>query len=616
MKRTTQIRIPLLALLAVVALVSGASAQESILTGVHASGTVGATYNRDSSERIVGQGIGQEVSTDVVGAIFNPNFISWSSSFSYGHNSASVAGANADTSALAGTFNSMILPASSFPLTITYQRTRVGLGAAGMDTTTNSDHFSLDWRLQFTHLPKIEFRYGNDSTSSDVPVGAFVASDSHGSGMNITATDTWKGWNWTGGWSRNDSTSGAFLIDQPATIEQDYSTLGGEVTRRYLGGRGFFDYNVRRTTNDVTQGPLSDLSGTQFSQSASTSIRPTDKLTTFAAVQFYRFSSQGRIATPEDPSVYTYVLEYPISGYSTTGGVLYRVHRHISVGDTVSYSTADVQPSASEQATAYFNNVATVNGNYTWRQILFSGSYGLGYLQSMTNRDRSLGGMSQNVNAAASWTRPWVTLTGAIGVGRSADGPLPGSFQNGNSYSVTAESSRLPVGRLRLRWLLQNRDLLGFTGYVNSSRNFWSATLIRRHWQVETGMSSGSGAHQVFVTRPVVYDPLPDLFGSLLADQNLDNWYVSGSGELRRNLRINGTYRRESSQIPTTGVTSIYSLYEIHLNYRIGKIVVEASYGRYANMSAFGNVGALHGQESGSATDRFRFRIVRSFNLF
>ncbi len=615
MKSGFTIRV-LLASVLLLAVGSGARAQESVVPGLHAKGYVGLTYSRDASSNIVGQGVGEEISTDVTGALFRPEFISWSSSFAYGHSAASVLGTSTGTSAMAGSFNLLVLPAGSFPLTITYQRTRVGLGQSGLDTITNTDRFSLDWRINRERLPKMAFRYGNDSASSDVPVGTFTASDSHGSEIAVSATDTWKGWNWDAGWSKNTSSLGAFVFDRPATIDQNYWIFAGDVSRKYLADKGLFNYSISRTSSEATSGLLSELSGTQLIQNASTSLRMTDKLTSFGSFQYYRFASEGRIAQSQDPAQVTYVINYPAQGYAGSGGFNYRVHPHISVGDTASYSGADISASTTEQTANYFMNSATINGNYSWRRIIFNGSYALGYSRLTTTRDRDFTSLNNNFSASASWARPWLTLAGGFGISHGADGPLPGSYEDTKDYNFTAESTRLRVGKLRFRWMLQDRDLLGFTGYLNSHRAVWSLALMRRRWEVETGLSRGSGAHQVFAEPATVYQPVPALFGLVLADGDLNSWYISGSGTFRRSLRITGTYRRDSNDFPTNNLATTYSIYEVRMDYRIGKIVINASYGHYLNANAFGSAGNLHGSESRSSADRFRFRIVRTFDLF
>ena len=82
---------------------------------------------------------------------------------------------------------------------------------------------------------------------------------------------------------------------------------------------------------------------------------------------------------------------------------------------------------------------------------------------------------------------------------------------------------------------------------------------------------------------------------------------------LRENLRLTGTYRRDRNELPNNRATTTYSVYEIRLDYRIGKIIVNASYGHYSNLSAFG---LMHSAGNGSTADRLRFRIVRTFTLF
>src|ERR1041385_2293032 len=453
------IRVSLLLSLTVCA-IAGWS-QEGVLQGIHARGNAGFNYNRDDSSNIVGQGIGEEVNTDVVGALFRPEFISWSSSFSYAHSSAAVVGLNTSNPAMAGSFNAMFLPAGRTPLTITYQRTRVGLGQQGFDSTSNTDRFSIDWRLNLNRLPKIAVRYGKDSNSSGVPVAAFTPTESHATGLGISATDTWRGWDWGAGWTRSRSTTGAYLFDTPASIEQNYSLLGGNVSRKYLGGRGFLTYNVSRNTNESLEGVFSALNGTQFSQSASTSLRVTDKLTSFGSFQTYRFSTKGRVAQAQDPSQVVNVIDYPASGYAGNGGVIYQLHRHLSIGDTVSYSAADVSRVTTEQAADFFTNTLTANANYNWHRIILNGSYGLGYTQMVTTMDRTLPGRTNSWSASASWARPWLSLSGGFGVGQGHNGPLPGSYENGKNFNFHAESNRLWIGKIRFRWALQDRDLLG-----------------------------------------------------------------------------------------------------------------------------------------------------------
>ena len=588
--------------------------QEAVLQGIHARGNAGFTYNRDNSSNIVGQGIGEEVNTDVTGALFRPEFLSWSSSFSYAHSSAAVVGLNTSNTAMAGSFNAMFLPAGRTPLTVTYQRTRVGLGQQGFDSTSNTDRFSIDWRLNLNHLPKIAVRYGKDSNSSGVPVAAFTTTESHASALGISATDTWRGWDWGVGWSRNRTITGAYLFDSAASIEQNYSQLVGAVTRKYLGGRGFLTYNVSRNSNESLAGVFSDLNGSQFSQSASTSLRVTDKLTTFGSFQNYSFSTRGRVAQTQDPSAVVYVINYPASGYAGNGGVIYQLHRHLSVGDTASYSASDVTGVTTEQAANFFTNTLTANANYNWHRIVLNGSYGFGYTQMVTTLDRSFAGQTNSWSASASWTRPWLSLSGGVGVGQGNSGPLPGSYENGRNFNFHAESTRLRFGKLRFRWAMQDRDLLGFTGYLESHRDDWSLTLARRRWEVETGKSNGTGAHQVFGRPATAYEPLPELFGAVLANDTTKNWYVSGTGILSRNLRLRGVYRNESHFVPNNNVEADFKVYEVHLDYRIGKIQINASYGHYANIAQIMTL--LHQPGSSSSADRFRFRIMRSFTLF
>ena len=131
---------------------------------------------------------------------------------------------------------------------------------------------------------------------------------------------------------------------------------------------------------------------------------------------------------------------------------------------------------------------------------------------------------------------------------------------------------------------------------------------------MEGGKSNGSGAHQVLARPATAYEPLPELFGAVIANDTTENWYVSGSGILGRNLRLSGVYRKESHFVPTSNVEADFNVYEAHLDYRIGKIQINASYGHYANIAQIMTL--LHQPGSTTSADRFRFRIMRSFTLF
>ncbi len=593
-------------------LVGTAWAQEAVLQDLHARGYVGLNYDRDSSENSSGQGIGEEISTDWQGAILNPQFLSFGSSFSFSHSTASVnSGLAAADNTFAGSANVMFLPGSAYPLSITYQRTRVGIGQSGFSSATDTDRLGFDWRLNLSRLPKFAVRYERDSSSSDVPVGSFVPLDSRSNGFSVSANDTFKGWEWDAGWMHSSSSMSEFLVDQPATLEQTYSIGSANVFKRYFENKGTFNYNFSRSEIDTAESVLSALNGVQTSQSASTGIRFTPKLTASGSFQYYTYSNEGRMAKAPGATDYTYIVSYPAHGYTLGGGVNYQIHPRISISDSASYADASAPPTAQEQATTFVTNTPAVNANYTWRRIRLSGSYGLQYTGPSTNFGRTFAGFNNTGSVSAAWTHPWISLSGGFGIGHGTSGVLPGAYADTTNYTFTAESSKLHrIGNLRFRWEILNRTLLGSTGFIETRRTNWSVALTRKFFQVEGGANSGSGARQAFGQAVGPFQPVPALIGTLLLDDDVQNYYVTASGMLRRNLRVNGTYRRDINQIRAAGGAANYSLYEIYVDYRVGKIVIDASYGHYMNFSD------TLASRWGSSADRFRFRIVRTFDLF
>jgi len=125
------------------------------------------------------------------------------------------------------------------------------------------------------------------------------------------------------------------------------------------------------------------------------------------------------------------------------------------------------------------------------------------------------------------------------------------------------------------------------------------------------GISSGSGLHQAFSTPAVSFQPLPipSLIGVPLVDAATHSKFASVSGRLRHNLLVGAYYRNHHIDL-LSGKAS-YSLTELYANYRIGKVAIDVAYGRYFDVSR-----QLTGPESSSSLNRFRFRIVRTFDLF
>ena len=587
-------------------------AQEGVVQGLHARGYAGFTYSRDASGQITGQGFGQEISTDLQGVLFRPDFVSFGTSFSYGHSSASISsGLGTASDSYAGSASFLVLPASAYPLGITYQRTRVGLGGTGLESNTNSDRLGFDWRLDLTHLPKFSVRYGKDSSWSDVPAG-FNPARSQGSGWSIAATDSYKGWNWDVSWLRSSSEITQVLLSTPANFEQTYSILSANVLKRYWRGKGTFNYNFSRTGSNTENGFLSSQDGVQMSHLATTSVRFTRKLMAAGAFQYFTYSSEGSVTDPSDPSKLTSLITPPVSGYVGSGSVSYQLHPRISLSDSTSYSAASTLPSPQEQVTGYFTNSPAVAGNYTWRRIRFTTTYGLTYTRSATNFERAYASLSHSGGVTASWSHPWVSLSGGFGIGHGASEVLPGSYADTTNYSFTADSAKLrKLGKLHFRWQRYSRTLLGSVGFIQNNRDTWSLALTRKRWQVEGGANYSSGARQAFGDPTVSFAPLPRLVGVPLLNDNVSSYFVIASAMLRRNLRVHGTYRRDLDEIRREpGGTATYTLFEAYADYRIGRVTIEASYGRYLNAS---ETAASH---FGSSSDRFRFRIIRTFDLF
>ncbi|HVP41879.1 MAG TPA: hypothetical protein VMS96_00515 [Terriglobales bacterium] len=607
------------ALILVLGVTAMAQENRPILEDVHVRGSAGMTYDRNSTDFMSSSSFGQEFSLDATGALINPNFISFGTNFTYGHFSDSL---NSDSlgggTTIAGSATMLVLPASSYPLTITWQRVRVGLGYIGANTTTNQDRLGFDWRLQLSHLPKFAVRYETDSTSSDVPVGTFSQAESKGSGFSISATDSYKGFDWSAGWQHSHTSSEEVLLQDVLPLDQNYSLLWGNVRKSYLGNRGTFNYNFSRNVTSSDLGTISSIDGVLSVHNASTTIRWTPKLVTSGFFSYYSFDNYGRSVDTSSPNQTVTIVDFPSSGYSASGLAIYQLTKHIAVSDTTGYSTATNEHTvtnngapATEQAQTFFTTYPSVSANFVVKRIRVNTSYGVGYMQTITTLGRSFSSLSQNASVTGSWSRPWLTLTGNFGMGNNGIAVMPGAYTNNRNYGITADTNKFRrIGQLRFRWLVNDQEILGGPGWVQSHTNQWAITLMRRRWQVDFGQTGSSGAHQAYQLPTLPFEPVPPLVGVPLLNDTFSNWFLTVSGQVRRNLHLSGTYRKTTNDILLSNGTTHYSLYEITADYRIGKIVMQASYGHYLSLSESPS------SFNSSGTNRFRVRIVRTFNLF
>lgn len=608
------------ALVAVLVLTASAQENGGILRDVHAHGSAGFTYDREWTQYTTGSSPGQEFSLDVNGALFNPNFLSFGTDLSFGHFSDNL---NSDSlgsgTTIAGSATLLLLPSSSYPLTVTWQRVRVGLGFTGTTTTTNQDRLGFDWRVQRAKLPKMAFHYETDSTSSDIPVGTFSLAESKGTGFSFTAMDNYKGFDWSAGWQLSNSSSQEMLLEQVLPLDQNYSILWGNVTKHYWGNKGTFNYNFSRDVTSSDLGTVSTIDGVLTTHNASTTINWTSKLTTAAYFQYYGFDNHGQTMDLTSPDQLISIVDYPSSGYSANGMVLYQLTKHLSLSDTTGYSTANndyttTNPNGTpvaEQAQSFFTSYPAVNANFIFKRIRFNASYGLGYMRTITTLGRSFGSLNNVGSISGSWSRPWLTLSGNFSTGTYGIGVMPGAYTNNTNYGLTADTTKFQrIGKLRFRYLVFNQEMLGGPGWVQSHTNQWGVTLTRRRWQVDMGHNNASGAHQAYDLPVVPFEPLPPLVGVPLLNDTYHSWFMTVSGQPRRNLNISGTYRKTTNDIVLTGGSADYSLYEINAEYRIGKVMMQAMYGHYLNVS-----NALTGSW-GAGANIMRFRIVRTFNLF
>lgn len=586
-------------------------AQQAVLQNLHAKGYLGLGYSRNASGNAVGTGWEKEFSTELRGAVFHPDFISFGSSFSLGHSTSSISTASFQNTAWAASNTLMVLPATLYPLLVTYQRTRVGLGNTRESNATNSDRLKFDWHLKLNSIPRINVGYEKSSSWSEVPLQAFVAAGSHNSGFNVNATDEYKGWNWFTSWMQGDSQTGVLLLDTPAEFTRNYSTFGGTVAKRYYRNQGTFIYNFSRSTSATAEGSLSESHGRQTLHGLSTAVLLTPKLTTSGSFQFYNYSSEGKVATPSAPDDFTFFVSFPGRGCNTNGNIIYRLHPRVSLSNSTAYSVVRVAPGVREQATRFFTNAPSISANYNWNRFYFSASYGLQYQATGTSTERWFTGLSNNVSLNTAWSHPaGVSLNGSFTVGHAATAVLPGSYSDTRNYSITAETSRLRrVGFLRFSWQLRNRSLLGATGFLENRESRWSVMIRRPRFQVEGGASSGDGVHLAFDEVIESFQPLPPLLGVPFLNDSATGHFVSAGAVLSRNLQLHGTYRKTINEILPAVGEAHYSVLEIAANYRIGKITVDASYGHYLNFSE-----KVTSQFRSSA-DRFRFRIRRTFSL-
>jgi hypothetical protein len=345
---------------------------------------------------------------DLGGYVKDPLLLPFSVNFDgVGGNNIVSAGSYTDTNISWG-FNTIFLPASSFPLRAFFQQTQFDTGGTLFGQNSNTRNFGVDWAVRKNNLPHINLDFGQ--FSNDVKLATSVLDTNwKQKSLAFDVSDDWKGWDWSGNYGRYAIDSSlADFVSLPANSHENLQVVGAHLRKNFLDGKAHFALE-NRDQWEVQEFPSFGKANSSDSYTSATlGVDHTEKLSSSYYYNFVHVTTgQQLFAAPGvlPPGQFQLLTVPSFNSQSASARVNYRLTPHLRLSQQVryQYSTPPSQQQESQQSLG--ESLSSVSYQNSWHSLEFNGTY-TGHFQLLgTNFGNHTNTFSNDVYGRVAWGR-------------------------------------------------------------------------------------------------------------------------------------------------------------------------------------------------------------------
>jgi hypothetical protein len=566
------------------------------------------------------QQLGGVMDATLEGFVFNPQFLSFTTSVTDNQGASSSSGTAGDVNlpsfdarngGLSYSGSAIFLAGRGKPLYLHYTKTDTGLTSSLFRNDQGTREWGALWRGKLPHLPNLSLDYRDETSQVAIPTSLYDTNNAQ-KFLDTNAHDRVLGWDWSGNFStlqQEVSTVGT------ATLPQSANTHA--LNESFSIGRGFFDGVLslrggQQFTVNNTTGSLGRTDYNLMGYNASIAYRPEGKFSANGVFNREAFESTGT-QTGVAPGLPIVLFALPSTTVtSATGTTEYRPFTFLTLSNGASVSDIDV-PSTTEQLQRTVTPFSNTSVRFFWHRFDINAHGGVAYRITTSNLGRNANGLSHNYGANVS--RGEVQTVRWTAKFQSTHEVLPqilGAFSDSTVAGFTAEAERWGNWRLIGGVDYSKIDILTVGGKFNSKGFGFNVGLSKETKGIRFFRTHNTGDGALFPaqfsTSGYLIDlPVSQLVSSPLLNRTGNVTGLNGYFGWRRWL-INGSLTRERDFFSQTNQQ--YNYINIDARYTLGKFTLDAGFSRNVLNTGINSVW------SGTNYNRYRFRITRSFNVF
>jgi hypothetical protein len=435
--------------------------------------------------------------------------------------------------------------------------------------------------------------------------------------FQITAEDSWKGWDWNAGFTMFRSK--VTLVDPtaaPGDSQEDFKGATLRVYRPFWGDRAEFRLDNWIQWRDTLYGGIIGNDSREMNSAVSLRLQHTQKFWSSYSYGFIQIDLQnGAPGVPGTPGGVQFLRPAFYRSHNAGGYAEYRPYSWLGFYQDMRYYTVTPNNLPVEQRTALLESTTGVMFNRRWRSFVFSGRFGERLDLLKTNQENFSHTFSPEFDARVEWGKPkWVRLTGLVSYSKLNLVEQLRGYSESQRFRVEARSQRWRAWQFVLSYDHSVVAMLNVSGKNDVSDDLIGFQVEHRRFTAGYIYRYSDGFGSIFAVSPIphpITQPLPvnELRYTPLLDRLIEGSSAYISLRLLQNLEVHGNFREERSDFFNSDQK--YRSYDIRAQYRLGKFTVEASYGRYDS-----DILSLGGPPSGIKVNRMQFRVTRDFRIF
>lgn len=590
----------------------------------HANGFAGFDLTHTSQEQLTGDGQTDQLfprgdlRLNSDGFLLDPRFLHLNASMDYQKGANTSDRGDLSTGGTNLAIASAFLPKSHVPLRVSYNRTNHGVTGLGLNQNDDGSRLDVQWNVLRSGLPHLMFAFQKYDNTVHVPA-SFADHSYNEMAFNTSASDSWKGWQWTGNFAQGEGSSSgvASILGLNSTFDTSTRSGGLNVSRGFWENKARLIFDNREIWRHDSLAGDGNNRSSELTNNASFDVQVTPRVTLnagygFAQVDFSGSAFNGLLAPGGSP-VQVLSLSANTSN-SFSGRVDCRPWNWLRVSQDVRTVRTSPLAGVVESRTSFTDTASTVSAEHRWRDFDLMGAYTGRFQLAATTLDRVPDSWSNSFMGRAGWGNvQYVHLTAFAQDTKLNLVEQIGGFTNEKRFGLEAETHRFRSFRFRLSGEYSEIDLLNLSGDTNSKMVSYSAQVDHRRFSLwfTTSLLDGAGAlfPDGLIDRNFLVVPLPisQLLATPLLNRNTHARNVGFLGRPRRNLDFSVNWRTEDTQLAAS--RQKFNVLQADGRYHLGKFSLEGGYSR--NLNDVTNITGL----TGNRLAIWYFRIGRDFKI-